>query len=363
MNQNNTISLVLQKDVMLSEYTTIGLGGPAGFFLQCKNTGDIISGMKYASENNLPVQVLSGGSNIIFPDEGYEGLIIKTDMKGIEIIEEGSNVILKVNAGEKWDDVVRLCIERELTGVECLSGIPGSTGATPVQNVGAYGQEVKEVIKSVTAFDRKTMDIVTFNNAECNFGYRQSRFKSEDRDKFIITEVQFLFKKNIQPLIRYPELQKFIDSKKYMEKEYPLKEKLTQIRSAVLELRKGKSMLIDLNDPNSRSCGSFFMNPVINENEYNKFISLTQNFIKKNKERIPVFRSGDKYKLSSAWLIEKSGFHKGYKMGGVGISEKHSLALININGTTKELLELSSDIITKVFEKTGIILKTEPVIV
>lgn len=364
MNQNNIISLVLRKDVMLSEYTTIGLGGPSEYFLICSNTEDIISGLKFASENNLPVQVLSGGSNIIFPDKGYDGLIFKIDAKGIEINEEGNKVCVNVKAGEVWDDVVNFCIERSLTGIECLSGIPGSTGATPVQNVGAYGQEVKDVIESVTAIDRKTPEIVTFKNAECNFGYRQSRFKNEDKDRFIITEVQFLFNKNNQPIIRYPELQKFIDSKKYKEREYSLKDKLTQTRNAVLELRKGKSMLIDLNDPNSRSCGSFFMNPVINENEYIKFISFTQNFIKNNnKEQIPVFRSGDKYKLSAAWLIEKSGFHKGFKKGGVGISEKHSLSLININGTTKELLELSSDIITKVFEKTGIILKTEPVVV
>ena len=360
MNQNNTISLVLQKDVMLSDYTTIGLGGPAGFFLQCENTGDIISGLKYASENNLPVQVLSGGSNIIFPDKGYEGLIIKIATKGIEINEEGNNVHIKVKAGEVWDDVVRLCCERELTGVECLSGIPGSTGATPVQNVGAYGQEVRDAIEYVTAIDRKTLEIVNFRKAECNFGYRQSRFKNEDKDRFIIAEVLFRFNKNIQPVIKYPELQKFIESKKYPGNEYSLKDKLTQIRNAVLELRKGKSMIIDSNDPNSRSCGSFFMNPELNEEDFERFLERVKNI---NKDQIPVFRSGDKYKISAAWLIENSGFHKGYKKGGVGISEKHSLALVNIQGTTGELLNLSSEIMIKVFDKTGIKLKTEPVII
>jgi len=351
---------VLRKEVMLSEYTTIGLGGPAGFFVRCENDRDINSGLKYASENNLSVQVLSGGSNIIFPDKGYAGMIIKIDTKGIEINEEGNNIYIKVKAGEVWDDVVRLCCERELTGVECLSGIPGSTGATPVQNVGAYGQEVKDVIESVTAIDRKTREIVTFKNAECNFGYRQSRFKNDDRNRYLITEVEFLFNKNIQPLIRYPELQKFIDSKKYTAKEYSLKEKLLQIRNAVLELRKGKSMIIDSNDPNSKSCGSFFINPELSEEDFEGFLERVKHI---NKELIPVFSSGDKYKVSAAWLIENAGFHKGYKKGGVGISEKHSLALINIKGTTDELLNLSSDIMTKVYDKTGIKLKTEPVIV
>jgi len=351
---------VLRKEVILSEYTTIGLGGPAGFFVRCENDRDINSGLKYASENNLSVQVLSGGSNIIFPDKGYDGMIIKIDTKGIELNEEGSNAYVKVKAGEVWDDVVRLCCERELTGVECLSGIPGSTGATPVQNVGAYGQEVKDVIESVTAIDRKSLEIVTFKNAECNFGYRQSRFKNDDRNRYLITEVEFLFNKNIQPLIRYPELQKFIDSKQYTAKEYSLKEKLLQIRNAVLELRKGKSMIIDSNDPNSKSCGSFFINPELSEEDFEGFLVRVKHI---NKEQIPVFSSGDKYKVSAAWLIENAGFHKGYKKGGVGISEKHSLALINIKGTTDELLNLSSDIMTKVFDKTGIKLKTEPVIV
>lgn len=362
MNQNNTISLVLRKDVMLSEYTTIGLGGPSEYFLICSNTEDIISGLKFASENNLSVQVLSGGSNIIFPDKGYDGLIIKIDTKGIEINEKGNNVCVNVKAGEVWDDVVKFCIERSLTGIECLSGIPGSTGATPVQNVGAYGQEVKDVIESVTAIDRKTLEIVTFKNAECNFGYRQSRFKNEDKERFIITEVQFLFNKQNQPLIRYPELQKFIDSKKYMKSEYSLKDKLTQIRNAVLELRKGKSMLIDLNDPNSRSCGSFFMNPVLNEEDFKKFMERVE-YNNNNKEQIPVFRSGENYKISAAWLIENTGFQKGYKKGGVGISGKHSLALINIQGTTKEMTEYAKEIEESVFLKFGIILKTEPVIV
>lgn len=348
------------ENVLLSEFTTIKLGGNAKYFISCKSNEDIISGLKFASENNLPIQVLSGGSNIVFSDKGYDGLIIKIDIKGIELNEEGSNVYVNVKAGEEWDDVVKFCIERSLTGIECLSGIPGSTGATPVQNVGAYGQEVKDVLESVAAIDRRSMEIVTFKNADCNFGYRQSRFKNEDKDRYIITEVQLLFNKNNQPEIRYTELQKFIDSKKYTEREYSLKDKLTQTRNAVLELRKGKSMLIDLNDPNSRSCGSFFMNPVLNEEDFKKFMERAEYL---NKVQIPVFRSGEKYKISAAWLIENAGYYKGYIKGSVGISEKHSLALININGNTKELLVLSEEIEKKVFEKSGIKLKKEPVIV
>ena len=350
----------LLKDVNLSQYTTIGLGGPAKLFISCKDTAELLSALDYAGKKKLSVQVFSGGSNIIFPDKGFDGLVLKIDLKGIESQEKGNIVFVKAKAGEIWDDVVKYSIEKSLTGIECLSGIPGSAGATPVQNVGAYGQEIRDSFVSLKAIDRKTLKEVKIDYEGCGFDYRQSRFKNEDKDRYVITEILFGFTKDKQPVIKYPELQKYIESKTNIKGEDPLEIKLNAIRNAVLELRKSKSMLIDIKDPNSRSCGSFFMNPVISREELDNFYSLVNDI---NKEQIRVYSSGDKYKLSAAWLIEKSGFKKGYIKGRVGISENHSLALININGTTDELVDLAGEIKETVHEKFGIYLNIEPVLI
>lgn len=348
------------KDVKLSQHTTIGLGGPADLFISCKNTDDIVYALKYAKQNDLPMQVFSGGSNIIFPDAGYKGMVIKADQRGIEFSENENLVFVKAKAGEVWDDVVKFCMEKGLAGIECLSGIPGSAGAVPVQNVGAYGQEIKDNFVSLKAIDRETLKEIVFNNEDCDFGYRQSRFKNEDKDRYIITEVLFGFTKDAEPEIKYPELQNYIKANYSIRPEDPVNMKLIMIRKAVLELRKKKSMLTDINDPNSRSCGSFFMNPVISREELDNFYNLLCDV---NKEQIPVYKTGDKFKIPAAWLVEKAGFRKGYIKGGAGISENHSLALININGTAAELLEFASEIKNKVYELSGISLNIEPVIV
>lgn len=356
---SSDFQLKLQKDISLSDLTTIGLGGGAAYFVSCISDDDIRSSLKFAGKNKCRLQVISGGSNIIFPDEGFDGIVLKIDLKGVEFSEEENFTFVNVKAGESWDEFVMKCTGRGLTGIECLSGIPGSAGATPVQNVGAYGQEVKDSIVSLKAIDRSTLNEIIFENKDCNFGYRQSRFKNQDKDKYIITEVRFRFEKKREPVIKYSELQRLIDSKFSLISEIPLKDKLKIIRNAVFELRKGKSMIIDRNDPNSKSCGSFFINPVLNENEFEQFILKSG----KKSEEIPVFKSGNEYKISAAWLVERAGFHKGYIKGAAGISQNHSLALININGTTKELLDLAKDIEKSVFDKYGILLRKEPVIV
>lgn len=353
------MKIEFQNNISLSDYTSIGLGGKAKLFLKCKSANEIISALVYAKENNLKVQVLSGGSNIIFPDIGYYGFIIKNELKGIEFAEKGNFVFVKSGAGENWDDFVKLIINKGLSGIECLSGIPGSVGATPIQNVGAYGQEVKDTIVSLNAIDRDSLNNVSFQNEDCNFGYRQSRFKLKDKDKFIITDVTFRFIKDKQPEIKYTELQKYLDSSINLSETKDLKQNLNQIRKAVLDLRKKKSMVIDKSDPNSKSCGSFFMNPVLNEKTFELFKSKFNSF----EESFPFYKTGNDYKIPAAWLVEKSGFEKGYKRGGVGISENHSLALININGTTEELLNLADEIEKKVYEKFGIKLFKEPVII
>lgn len=348
-----------QKDVKLSEYTTICLGGKADIFISCATPESVKETLRYSLEKKIPLQVISGGSNIIFPDEGYRGIVMKIDIKGISLSNENGKVQIISGAGESWDEAVRFTVENGLSGIECLSGIPGSAGATPVQNVGAYGQEVKDIIKLVKAVDRRTLDEVKFNNEECNFGYRDSRFKTSDRDRYIITEVIFEFDKNKEPEIKYPELKEYIESSSASLVTKTQKEKLKFIRESVLTLRKKKSMLADPENPDSKSCGSFFTNPVLTEEEFKSF--------EKNAEELkiifPFYKTGSRYKIPAAWLVENSGFRKGYTENGAGISSAHTLALVNRGCSTEALLELSEKIKIRVKEKFGIRLFTEPVIV
>ncbi len=349
----------LKCDVQLAEFTTIGLGGRAKYFISCKTIEDIQSSIEFGGQENLPIEILGGGSNVIFPDEGFEGLIIKIDLRGISFEDGGEYTVARVNAGEVWDDFVSKCVNNNFVGVECLSGIPGSVGATPIQNVGAYGQEVKDTIVSVKAINRKSLELVEFDNGMCEFGYRKSRFKSRDINNFVIVEVCYRLKTSGEPSIKYDELRNYIDSK--MEKtgeDNGMTPKT--VREAVLAIRKKKSMLIDSDDPNSRSVGSFFINPVLSEPEYENF---KERLIAGGIKRAPSYKGADGMKISAAWLVENSGFHKGYRKNGVGISSNHSLALVNYSGTTREILSLASDIENAVFDKFGIKLRKEAVVV
>lgn len=339
----------------LSGHTTISLGGIAKKFISCADENAIIEVLKYSITESEKIQIISGGSNIIFQDKGYNGIVMKINNKGIKSITNGDDEILTVKAGESWDDFVKHCISEGYQGIECMSGIPGSVGATPVQNVGAYGQEVKDVIASLKAINRETLENIVISKEECNFRYRQSRFKNTDRDKFIITEVTFVLNKNKSPEIKYPELEKYIRENIEYKASESIREKLEIIRKAVIALRKKKSMVIDEIDPNSKSCGSFFTNPVITEKEFNELKSRVTDF--------PFYKTEDGYKIPAAWLIENSGFRKGYRLNGAGISENHSLAIINCGGKTADILKLAMDIELSVLNKFGIRLEKEPVIV
>jgi UDP-N-acetylmuramate dehydrogenase len=344
----------ISENILLNKFTTIKLGGNAKFFCECDTEKDIIECLDFAKSNNLKIHILGGGSNTIFSDKGFDGLVIKIGLMGINIHNDfKDNIIIKSSAGEQWDDFIIFCIENNLTGVECLSGIPGSVGATPIQNVGAYGQEVKDTIIFVKAIDRETYKPTMFSNEDCLFGYRTSRFKTIDKGKYIVTEVMFKLKKDSKPEIKYPELEKYIRTKG--------EENITVnlVRDAVMELRRKKAMVVDEYEPDSVSCGSFFVNPVLSDNEF-------ENMCVKSgieKSEIPHYKSGAGFKLSAAWLIENAGFEKGYTKNGAGISNKHSLALVNRGGTAKDLLGLAEEIQTKVFDKFGIVLVKEPVIV
>lgn len=348
----------LKENVNLSEYTTIKLGGTARYFIDCYSADNIKKALTFARENNLEAYIMGGGSNLVFPDEGVNGIVIRNKILGIVFEEENGGYAAAVSGGgENWDELVRLCIDNGLAGIECLSGIPGSVGATPIQNVGAYGQEVKDTIVSVNAINKETLENITFSNDECRFSYRESRFKKEDKDKYIITSVTFRLKQNGEPVIKYNELQNYITENTSFTSLPPGREKLAAVRDAVLAIRKKKSMVIDPADPDSISCGSFFMNPIISIDEFGALQSKLAGV------QVPNFSAEKGVKIPAAWLIENSGFAKGYTKNGAGISYSHTLALVNRGGTAKDLLHLASEITAAVKEKFGITLQKEPVVV
>jgi UDP-N-acetylmuramate dehydrogenase len=344
----------MQTHVVLAPHTTIGLGGPARFFANCGTPEEVREALLFARDKRLAVQILGGGSNTVFPDGGFDGLVLRVAFRGISLSEHAGARRLSVAAGEPWDDVVSHSVRLNLAGLECLSGIPGFSGGTPIQNVGAYGQEVGETILTVHAIERETLADVEFTAADCRFGYRTSRFKQEDAGRYVITGVAFALMEGGQPVVRYPELQRAVASAE-------AEPTLASIREAVLRLRRSKSMVVDPADPNSRSVGSFFVNPLISPSAYN---DLRRRWAEQGGTTpVPAHASGSDLKIPAAWLVEQAGFARGYRRGGAAVSEHHALALVNRGGTTAELLSLAAEIESAVLERFGIALQREAVIV
>lgn len=338
----------IQEQIPLGPRTTLGLGGNARYFAPCQTLTQVRQSLEWANAHRLPVHVLGGGSNVFFSDTGYGGLVLHIQLRGIEF--NGSTAT--VAAGENWDHFVVQAIDRGLAGIECLSGIPGLAGATPIQNVGAYGQEVKETISTVRTLDRRSLAEKSFSNADCQFAYRHSRFKGPDRERYIVLQVQYQLRTDGQPQLRYAELERSVRALGPLAAGAAA---LRQVREVVLALRAGKSMLIDANDANSRSAGSFFVNPTIGAEQFAA--------LQKRYKDIPSFAVSDGVKVPAAWLVENAGFAKGYRHAGVGVSQKHALALVNCGGTTSELLELAAQIQQRVEELFAIRLQREPVFV
>jgi UDP-N-acetylmuramate dehydrogenase len=335
--------LKVEHNVALAPLTTIGIGGPARHFVRATTVDEVREALSWASRTGTPVFILGGGSNLLISDDGFPGLVIHIDLRGVTAESEGEYATLRVAAGEPWDPFVERAARNHWAGIECLSGIPGSTGATPIQNVGAYGQDVSETIIRVEALDRQTDRVRTFTNDECRFGYRSSLFKNHEPNRYVVLGVTFRLKRDGAATIRYPELQKYLDEHGISNDD------LVGVRGAVIAIRKRKGMVIDRNDPDTRSDGSFFMNPIIPAAELGDFGG-------------PSFPAGEgMVKLSAAWLIENAGFTKGFQHGNVGLSSKHSLAVINRgNGTAAEVRELVKMIQDRVREKFGVELHPEP---
>jgi UDP-N-acetylmuramate dehydrogenase len=325
--------------------TTLRVGGAARFYLYATTEEEVVDSIKWAGEREIDVFVLGGGSNLLVGDAGFSGLVIKIGIGGIE--QNGD--LVTAGAGEDWDQFVEYCIKRRLQGVECLSGIPGLVGGTPVQNVGAYGQEVSESIKTVRVYDRKTDNLMNLSNEECRFGYRTSIFNSSDVNRFVVLLVTFQLKLDGEPKLAYQELIDRVGAGTI---------DLSLVRDAVCEIRRSKGMLVRQGGPDSQSAGSFFKNPIVSLAKY-------QEMLEAFGPGVPSFPLDEKQvKIPAAWLIENSGFEKGYQMGNAGLSSKHTLALINRgNASSAEILKLKEEIKAGVRRKFGLELVPEPVFI
>ena len=339
------------ENVPLAPLTTLGVGGPARYFFRARSEPDIAAAFEFARRRDVEVFVMGGGSNILVSDTGFDGLVLQIGIRGIVTAAEndsGASVLVTAAAGEDWDKLVGYCVDRDLAGIECLSGIPGFVGGTPVQNVGAYGQEVSETIVAVRCYDRSTGRILELQNRDCGFAYRSSIFNSTHRNSYIVLAVTFRLVKGGDPKIVYKDLAE------HLAGEVP---SLRGTRAAVLAIRGAKSMVIDPGDPNSKSAGSFFKNPIVSADIFDSIASAYG--------PVPHFPASDgAVKIPAAWLIEKAGFHKGYVLGNAGISTNHSLAIINRGGASAaEIMTLKDRIAAAVHDRFGIELTPEPVFV
>jgi UDP-N-acetylmuramate dehydrogenase len=353
------VPLVIHDGVPLAPLTTLELGGPARHLTTVPDRETLVEALGWARARGLPVLVLGGGSNLVIGDAGFSGLVVRIASRGVSYADEGAGIVrVEVAAGEPWDELVADAVRRGLTGIECLSGIPGLAGATPIQNVGAYGQEVADVIRSVHVVERDGAAPAELGPAQCRFDYRDSVFKNQP-DRWIVIGVTFALRAGATPVMRYRELEQALASLA------PAPPTVAGVRDAVLRLRRAKSMVIDAADPNRRSVGSFFTNPILPASDVDPLIARWRRAgLIGAGEAVPQFpAAGERTKLSAAWLIEHAGFAKGFRRGAVGISSRHALALVHYGGgTTAELLALAEQIQDGVEHRLGVRLAREPVV-
>ena len=348
----------IQEKIPLAPLTTLQVGGHARYFSEARAEHDVMEAVAFATARRLPLFVLGGGSNLLVADEGWPGLVLKISLRGVEFEGDLEKMLFIAGAGENWDDLVALAVSKSCAGIECLSGIPGTVGGTPVQNVGAYGQEVSQTISRVRALEIASGNIIEMSNADCGFAYRTSHLNGAKRDQYIVLEVDYLLERNGEPKIEYADVKNFFATQPGASKPT-----LQQVRDAVRSIRQSKAMLIVPGDEDCRSAGSFFKNPLVSEAEAIRIEAMAQRLSPaKVLARYP--GGNGQVKLAAAWLVEQSGFHKGYSRGPVGISRKHSLAIVNRGGATaKDIVALKEEIQHKVFDVWGVSLHPEPVFV
>lgn len=348
------MNLKIQENVPLAELTTFKIGGNARYFAEIKSIDELVEAFEWVKDKGLGYFILGGGSNTIFSDEDYLGLIIKMNIMGFEVIDEDeSSSTIKVGAGEDWDETVKRTVDMNLSGMEALSGVPGNTGATPVQNIGAYGQEVKDTIDFVEVYDTKQNKVTKLSNEDCNFSYRDSIFKSSERGRYIICFVAFKLSKEQAEIPQYKDVINYFKDKNIINPS------LQEIREAILEIRKSKFV----NPSIVPNAGSFFKNPTVTK-EIAEKIMLKYPDIKLYPEDTKIFPNPDgTYKLAAGWLIQEAGF-KGVEFEKVRIDPNHALVLENKGGATqKDLMDLVDKVRNKVFEVFEVELEIEPVMI
>jgi UDP-N-acetylmuramate dehydrogenase len=342
--------MTVQENIPLAPLTTMKVGGSARYFVEATTENQVAEGTVLAKSNQWPLFVLGGGSNLVVADSGWPGLVLKIGICGIE----NDGALFEAGAGVDWDRFVAQTVERDFAGIECLSGIPGSVGATPVQNVGAYGQEVSNITESVRALDLTAGRIVSLSNQNCGFAYRTSIFNTIERGRYIILRVRFRLQAGGAPNLKYADLHKCFSTRS-------TRPSLAEVREAVREIRRSKGMLIVPGDNDSLSAGSFFKNPVLSEAQYKDLVQRARS----RQLEVPSYPAlAAQHKVSAAWLVEHSGFSKGYALGPARISSKHALALVNSgHASAADIVRLKEQIQTRVDECWGIALDPEPVFV
>ena len=347
--------MLIHEHVALAPFTTLGVGGPARYFAEAHSEAEVIEAVEFARSCQLPLFVLGGGSNLVIADKGFAGLVLKVAISGSSSFTPAyENVIFLAGAGVNWDTLVAQTVDANCAGLECLSGIPGTVGGTPVQNVGAYGQEVSQTIREVRVLDLRSLRIQPLSNAECSFTYRSSIFNTTERDRYIILQVSFALHQGGKPSVDYANLQKFFASRTGNPT-------LAEVRAAVCEIRHRKAMLIVPGDEDARSAGSFFKNPIVPQSFFEELSARVES----RGLQLPSYPAGDGFrKLPAAWLVEHAGFSKGYSKGPAGISRRHALAVVNRGGATAaDIIALKDEIQAGVLKEFGIELQPEPVLV
>jgi UDP-N-acetylmuramate dehydrogenase len=340
-----------QTDVRLAPLCTMGVGGAARWFVSAHTDSDVCDALRWARSSNVAVSVLGGGSNVVIADEGIDGLVIHVNVTGRETRRANASVEYRVGAGEPWDPFVASTLEDGCGGVECLSGIPGFVGGTPVQNVGAYGQDVSSTITAVHVVERTSGAPRVFANAECRFGYRTSRFKHADRDRYIVTAVEFSLPRDARPTVQYADVVAYLAAADISNPS------LDDVRDAVLAIRRRKGMVIEEGNAANKSCGSFFVNPIVTRDDLARTQAAT------GIDAVPHYViDTTSVKIPAAWLIEHAGFPKGTTRGPVGISPFQAQAIVNLGAAqAADVVALAADVKRAVWNTFGISIVPEPV--
>lgn len=333
----------VQENIPLAPLTTLGVGGDARYFAQASSEEDVLEAVGFAAGRGVGLVVLGGGSNLVVADGGFDGLVIRAAIPGTHF----AGATVTAGSGVDWDGLVAECVLQDLAGVECLSGIPGWVGGTPIQNVGAYGQQVSGVISKVRVFDRRLGKTADMSGEDCRFAYRTSLFNTDAPGRYVVLSVTYTLAKGGPATVTYPDLQRVFRDRDPVT--------LSEVRRAVLEIRASKAMLLVDGDPDCRSAGSFFKNPIVDEAGALRVEAAAGEVV----PRYPV--EGNRVKLPAAWLIERAGFPKGTVRGRAGLSGKHTLALVNRGGATAgDILGLAGEILDGVEDRFGIRLRAEP---